>query len=92
MTDSYNATRGLKSTVSGLAARNDITGALIKTGEVTPEFRDNYEATFGAARERLALRASESPQDGRKADTPGDGSSPEPKARPEALTGRVGGW
>ena len=40
MTDSYNAGRGLKSTVSGKAARNDITGALIKTAPATEAYRN----------------------------------------------------
>lgn len=41
MSDSFNAGRGLKSTFTGKAARNDITGALIKTGPVTDAYRNS---------------------------------------------------
>jgi hypothetical protein len=44
MSDSFNKGRGLKSTFTGRAARNDITGALIKTGAVTPAYREGYDS------------------------------------------------
>lgn len=47
MTDSYNKGRGLKSTVTGKAARNDITGALIKTRAPSQAYKDNYDRIFG---------------------------------------------
>lgn len=52
MSDSFNEGRSLKSTFTGKAARNDITGALIKHTP-TKAFMDNYEAVFGKAREKF---------------------------------------
>jgi hypothetical protein len=47
MSDSFNRGRGLKSTVTGKAARNDHTGALIKTKAPSQAYLDNYDRIFG---------------------------------------------
>lgn len=47
MSDSFNEGRATKGTVSGKAARNDHTGALIKTKPVTDAYREGWERIFG---------------------------------------------
>lgn len=46
-TDSWNANGRGTPGGGGKAARNDITGALIKTGVASDKYRDNYDRIFG---------------------------------------------
>ena len=46
-TDSFNSNGRGTPGGGGKAARNDITGALIKTGAATDKYRDNYDRIFG---------------------------------------------
>ncbi len=49
---SFNQGRALKSTHTGRAARNDVTGALIKTGPASDAYRDSPFWDFVEAKKR----------------------------------------